>query len=178
MEVKWVKLRLMCGVRSNIVTVADATASQSADSPYLADFVRVTAKNFQINEVSADIAYSIKKNLNAIVDAGGTPYIPFKARAVAKPKDKPGDSLWAQMYRFFTLNEPEFNRNYHKRSNVETVFHMIKAKFGDRVRAKTDTARVNEALMKVLCHNICVLIRAMHELGITLVFEEGMMGKQ
>ena len=57
-EVKWVKLHLMCGVRSNIVTVADATASHSADAPYLPDFVRTTAKNFRINEVSADMAYS------------------------------------------------------------------------------------------------------------------------
>ena len=53
-EVKWVKLHLMCGVRSNIVTVAEATSSMSADSPYLADFVQVTAQNFRINEVSAD----------------------------------------------------------------------------------------------------------------------------
>ena len=91
---------------------------------------------------------------------------------LAKPKKGPADSLWAQMYHLFTLNEAEFNRHYHKRSNVETVFHMIKAKFGDKVRSKTPTAQVNEALMKVLCHNICVLIRAMHELGITPVFDE------
>ncbi len=44
---------------------------------------------------------------------------------------------------------------------------MVKAKFGDKIRAKTDTAMVNEALMKVLCHNVCVLIRAMYTLGIT-----------
>ena len=35
-----------------------------------------------------------------------------------------------------TLNETEFNRHYHKRSNVETVFHMVKAKFGDKVRPR------------------------------------------
>ena len=34
-EVKWAKLHIMCGVRSNVVTVADATASMSADAPYL-----------------------------------------------------------------------------------------------------------------------------------------------
>ena len=76
------------------------------------------------------------------------------------------------MYHHFTLREADFNRHYHKRSNVETVFHMIKAKFGEKVRAKTDTAQVNEALMKVLCHNICVLIRAMYALGITPVFDQ------
>ena len=175
-EAKWVKLHLMCGVQTNIVTVADATASQSADSPYLPDFVRITAEHFRINEVSADLAYSSRKNLYAIADAGGTPFIPFKTNAVAVRKGtgrKARDPLWEQMYHHFTLRADDFNRHYHKRSNVETVFHMIKAKFGERVRAKTDTAQINEVLMKVLCHNICVLIRAMYALGITPVFDQG-----
>jgi len=42
----------------------------------------------------------------------------------------------------------------------------VAAKFGDSVRSKSDQGQVNEVLCKVLCHNICVLIRAMHELGI------------
>ena len=173
--VKWAKVHLMCGVQTNIVTVADATASQSADSPYMVDFVRVTAEHFRIREVSGDLAYSSRRNLHAVADAGGTAYIPFRTNAVAQQRGTgPGrrDALWEQMYHLFTLNEAEFNRHYHKRSNVETVFHMMKAKFGDKVRAKTDTAMVNEVLMKVLCHNVCVLIRAMYALGIIPVFDQ------
>lgn len=55
---------------------------------------------------------------------------------------------------------------YHKRSNVETTFMMIKTKFGDSLRSKTTRAMINEALCKVLCHNICCLINAMYELGL------------
>ena len=172
-EVRWTKLHIMVGVQTNIVTVADATASQSADSPYLPEFVRTTAEHFHIREVSADAAYSSRRNLHAVVDAGGTPYIDFKSVAKARAKGRKPDALWTHMYHMFTLNAAEFKRHYHKRSNVETAFHMIKAKFGDRVRAKTDTAQVNEVLMKVLCHSICVLIRAMHVLGITPVFDQG-----
>ena len=47
---------------------------------------------------------------------------------------------------------------------------MIKRKFGDSLRSKTDTAMVNEALAKVLCHNLVVLIHEMYELGIDPVF--------
>jgi hypothetical protein len=50
---------------------------------------------------------------------------------------------------------------------------MIKRKFGDAVRSKTDTAMVNEALLKVLCHNLVVLIHEMYELGIAPVFGDG-----
>ena len=47
---------------------------------------------------------------------------------------------------------------------------MIKAKFRDHVRSKTDVAMKNEALCKVLCHNIGCLISAIYELGITPTF--------
>jgi hypothetical protein len=43
---------------------------------------------------------------------------------------------------------------------------MIKSKFGDSVRGKTRAAQVNEVLLNVLCHNICVVIQEMFELGI------------
>lgn len=49
---------------------------------------------------------------------------------------------------------------------MESTFSMIKRKFGDSVRSKTDVAIRNEVLAKVLCHNIAVVILEMHELGI------------
>ena len=61
-------------------------------------------------------------------------------------------------------------QHYHKRSNAETVYSMIKAKFGSFVRAKTPIAQVNEVLCKVLCHNICVLIQSIYELEIEPIF--------
>jgi transposase len=56
--------------------------------------------------------------------------------------------------------------HYHKRSNVETTFGMIKAKFGGFVRSKLPVAQVNEVLCKILYHNICCLIQSMCELGV------------
>src|SRR6266436_6948472 len=63
-------------------------------------------------------------------------------------------------------NQERFMQQYHKRSNVESTFSMIKAKFGDSLRSKTETAQVNEALCKILCHNICCLIQSIYELEI------------
>ncbi|MGC2237087.1 MAG: hypothetical protein WA584_13050 [Pyrinomonadaceae bacterium] len=51
---------------------------------------------------------------------------------------------------------------------------MIKAKFGDSLRSKTETALINETLAKVVCHNICVLITSMHELGLKPKFRENL----
>lgn len=51
------------------------------------------------------------------------------------------------------------------------TFSMIKRKFGDSVRAKQDVSQANEVLLKILAHNIVVLIHEIHELGITPVFQ-------
>ncbi len=47
---------------------------------------------------------------------------------------------------------------------ITTVNTM--SKFTDLVRSKDKAAQINEVLLKVLCHNICVLISAMFEFGI------------
>ena len=70
------------------------------------------------------------------------------------------------MFHYFSFRRDDFLRFYHKRSNVESTFSMLKAKFGDSVRSKTDVAMRNEMLCKVLCHNVCCIISAMYELGI------------
>jgi hypothetical protein len=62
------------------------------------------------------------------------------------------------------------HRHYHKRSNVESTFHMVKAKFGGALRSKTFTAPANEALCKILCHNLCVLVQSSYELGVDATF--------
>lgn len=51
---------------------------------------------------------------------------------------------------------------------------MIKSKFGQRLRSKSMTAQINEALCKVLCHILCVVIQSVHELGIAADFEAEM----
>jgi hypothetical protein len=62
----------------------------------------------------------------------------------------------------------DYLRHYHKRSNVESTFSMVKRKFGDSLWSKTDTAMVNEALAKLLAHNAVVVIHEMYELEIDL----------
>ncbi len=62
------------------------------------------------------------------------------------------------MFTYYCVHRDVFMQHYHKRSNVESTFFSIKAKFGDSVRSKTDTAIVNEVLCKVIGHNIhCVM---------------------
>src|ERR1043165_6687466 len=54
----WVKLHLMCGVNTNVVTSCVITDQHAGDSPRFNELVNKTAENFVMNEVSADKAYS------------------------------------------------------------------------------------------------------------------------
>jgi transposase len=169
----WLKLHLMCGVKTNIVTSVEVSDGYEHDYHRYKSLVQRTADSgFKMKEVSADKAYLGAENLLATLRNGAIPYIPFKSNSVPHSRGSygPKSELWTRMYHFYSLHRAEFLEHYHKRSNVETTFHMIKSKFGQRLRSKSLTAQINEALCKVLCHNLCVVIQSMHELNITPEF--------
>src|SRR5436309_1729493 len=163
----WVKAHAMVETKTNIVTAVVVTDRNVNDSPQLPALVQATARNFTMKEVSADKGYSARSNMEAIVQVGAEPYIAFKSNAGPYIKSP----LWTRMYHYFALHRDEFLTHYHRRSNVESTFSMIKRVFGDSVRSKTPVARGNEVLLKVLCHNIRVLVHEIHELGILPMFD-------
>ena len=71
------------------------------------------------------------------------------------------------MLAYYHENPAEFLAHYHKRSYVESSFSMVKAKFGSLVRFNTPTGQVNETLVKILCHDLVVLVLEMYALGMS-----------
>jgi transposase len=164
----WVKVHAMTGVRTNVVTSVEVTHAHAGDSPYFKPLVETTARNFRLGNVSADKGYSSEANMHLVLVHGGQPYIAFRKNATAT--NRRSGSVWKRLFLEYQYNQDYFMEHYHKRSNVETTFSMIKRKFGERLRSKTETAQVNEVLCKVLCHNLCVLVQSMYELGVEVDF--------
>jgi transposase len=160
-EKKWLKLHAMCGVTTLVVTGVEVTPGNKNDSPELPKLVEQTAKNFKMREVSADKGYLAKKNFRAIVATGAEPFIPFK------PNSRQGkDELWNRLHAYFVLNKKGFLAKYHKRSKSEVLFSSMKRVLHASVRAKSSTGSVAEVYMKVLVHNLRMLVHAIYELGI------------
>jgi transposase len=164
------KAHVMSGVKTNIITHIEVTDGYVADGLLLETLVKNTSKNFQMREVSADKGYLSEKSLGFIFQHGAIPFIPFKNNVKYSTENK--SPIWNIMFRFFKDNKKEFMRHYHKRNNAESVFSMMKRKFGSNVRGKSSLVQENEILCKALCHNICVLIQEMFELGIKVDFSE------
>jgi transposase len=152
-------------VKTNVLTAVRVTGGTEADGPELPALLATTAKRFKMAEVSADKAYLSHANLAAIEGVGAKPFIPFKLNSRAE-----GSEPWRKMHCLYTLNKEEFLHCYHKRSNVESAFFMIKKKFGSAVRARLEAAQFNEVLCKALCHNLSVLVHSFHELGVDAKF--------
>ena len=161
----WTKLHFTCGVRTNVITAVVIKEENAGDAPQLPEMVETTAENFTIRDFTADAAYGSNVNYDAINAAGGTGFIAFRGNATGGI-----GGLYEKMFHYFQFRRDEFLQHYHQRSNAESTVSMIKRKFGDALRSKTDVAMINETLCKVLCHNIVVLIHEMYELGIEPVF--------
>lgn len=164
-EHDWVKCHITCGTKTNIVTAVEIADKHASDVKMFGPLVESTAQNFSIKEVSADKAYCGNISTDLVHKVGGTPFISFRGNATGGV-----GGTYEQMFHYFMFRKQEFLAHYHKRSNVESTFSMMKRKFGDSLRSKTDVAMVNETLCKVLCHNLVVLIHEMYELGIDPVF--------
>jgi transposase len=163
---EWVKVHILTGARTNVVTAVEILDKDAADCPQFAPLVLATAAaGFTIREVPADKAYLSHGNLELVAALGGTAFVPFKVNSVGE-----GGGIWEKMFGYFQYRREEFLRHYHQRSNVESTFSAVKAKFGDAVRSRTDAAMKNECLAKFLGHNLCRLIQAQIELGVEAVF--------
>ena len=161
---KFVKAHAACGTETHIIT--DALVNNCGDATQFEPLLVGTCLRFDVDEVSGDKAYSSYANLVAAEKAGAIPYIPFKDGTTGKK----GPEFWKTMYHYFQFKRVEFDAHYHRRSNVETAFSMVKVKFDEPIRAKDPVAQANEVYLKLLCHNIVVLVHTIYELGLIPVF--------
>ena len=99
----------------------------------------------------ADGSYTSNEILEVVRKSGATPYHGIRKDAVCKRHPKTAyDKLV-----YFARHFPErFNEVYCMRGLIETVFSMIDARFGYRIRCRSDTGRKNEVHAKFASHNL------------------------
>jgi len=161
----WVKAHICVGTKTQVCCAAVVLDKDSADCPQFAGLTKTTARGGAIGEMSADKAYLSAENVEAVCAANGIPFIMPKSNTTGGI-----GGLFEKMVHYFNYRKDEFLQHYHRRSCIESANSMMKRKFGDSVRSKTDTAMRNECLCKLLAHNLCCLIHEQHELGIEPVF--------
>jgi transposase len=168
---KWLKVHAMVGTKTHVVLRAVVSEQNSGDAPEFEPLLRGTIEDgFRPSAIVADKGYLSADNYALAGSLGIEPYIPFRTgtvsnevnriRGVRKPE------VWVKAYHLFQANRAEFDRNYHRRSNVESVFSALKRKFGENIRSRTPVAQVNEVLCKLIAYNLTVVVHEMFENGI------------
>jgi transposase len=172
---RWLKVHAMVGTRTHVVIRALVTEENTADSPTFGPLLRETIEaGFRPSRVVADKGYLSQSNYAEAAAVGVDAYIPFKrdtvSNEVRRIRGTPAPPSWEKAYHLFQANRQEFNRNYHRRSNVESVFSALKRKFGENVRSRTEAAQTNEIICKLICYNLTVVVHEMFENGIAPSF--------
>lgn len=151
----WVKCHAVCGTISNIITKAEVTVGTASDTKQLPNLIKGTSANFNALRYSGDKAYLSHKNFQLIQSLEAMPFIPFKRNSTTGERKS---GIWNFMFNFFQNRREEFDKFYHRRSNIESCFSMMKYVISPYIKSKNLQSRKNEVLIKCLCHNLCCLI--------------------
>lgn len=165
----YLKGHICIGTKTNVICSAEVTYGNANDSKQV-EKILDPLKEFKPKEISADKAYSTHRTFQIIQSLGALPFIPFKSNT--KKERDVAPEIWNRMFRYFKTHREEFNKHYHKRSNVETTFGMIKLRLGEFLKSKTYEAQRNELMIKFIVHNITVLVQEIFERDIHVDFRK------
>ena len=128
------------------------TKGKRNDSPFFA----VLIKPFKwLGIVLGDKGYSSRKNFQLAADKRGCAFIPFKKGATASPKSHPA---WKAAFWIWNNLNSLYQNIYHQRSKIESVFHALKERYGDKLFAKGAYRRRKEMALRFIAYNVRLII--------------------
>lgn len=130
----------------------DITKGTRGDAPILKKLIKGMPK--EIGDFCADSAYLSRDICNMVATLKKIPYIKPKKNTIRNSK---GSASWKKMVTLFQDNQDEFNKHYHKRSLVESVFAVLKGIFGNNLSSKNKLVQRKELALRVICYNIRVV---------------------
>lgn len=135
------KLHIGCLSNSKIIAYAKATIGTAHDSPIFREIVSTICDNgFSIDKCLADAGYSSKNNYALCQSLGIKDiFIDFKSNITGK---RAKSQAWRTAFNLYKNENEIWHENYRFRVLVESVFSVIKRKFLNWLRTKTDTARI------------------------------------
>ena len=170
---QWVKCHGTFGTKTKIVTAVEVSTGNAHDSPFLPDLIHTTLTHHEVMDMCVDLGYLDDDHFELADSLNIDLIVPFKTNSKEVSPDRRSNGPWERAYHYFHLHREKFLERYGRRSISETGFSMVKGRFGGFVRGRTLTTQFNEVLCKVLAHNICCLITAMHEFDLDLSFGNG-----
>jgi hypothetical protein len=172
-----IRLHAICGYKTHIVTAATVTEWYGSEQQCFEPLLDITLRSFNVEIIAGDKNYSSEKLMKIAAERGVRPCLTPKKNFVVDSNKN--SEIRCESILKYREGTDEDLQPYRDRKRIETVFSMIKAKFGDNLLSRCFTSQVNEALVMMLCHNLCVLNRhpQLRESETTLISSEQIPGQ-
>ena len=146
---KYPKLTVLCDCQNHLVLAVKTTRGPCPDMQTLQPTLQQLPPGIQIDTLLADAGYDSEANHCYLRDT-------CNIRSIIPPKaGKPTTNLPRTKYRRLMKRRLD-QKLYHQRSQVETVFSMIKRRWGSAVRARSFLAQSRDMWLMVLTHNLAI----------------------
>lgn len=150
------KLSLAVDTRCHVILDARATTGMGSDAPAFVPLLATSKRRVpQLSCVLADAGFDSHENhrvartelnVRSLIKTG-----------VGRPSDKIPASRYRRAMRK-KLSGSQKGKPYAQRAQAETVNSMMKRNMGDALRAKTPEGRRKEQMLRVLTHNLSLLL--------------------
>lgn len=149
------KLGIICDTQNHAILAAMPTRGPTPDIHQLGDLLSNMTAHPTILQMVADAGYDSESNHCLLREEHGI-------RSVIPPgHGRPSVNNSLPRGRYRRLMKQRFDRKtYRRRSQVETVVSMLKRNLDGCVRARGYKSQARELLLKVLTHNVMILLFA------------------
>ena len=144
---EFVKLHIVTDVKGRKIVSCAVTRGRAHDSPVFREMIKNVPDG--VGCVMLDAGYDAHENYRMIHNTGRRPVICTRKNHVVK-----GFGPRAEMLRWQEKNPEEFEKTYHQRSIVESVFSSFKCRFTAVVRAKKMATQRLQLLLRCVCYNL------------------------
>jgi transposase len=145
------KLAVVCDCFNHMILSMFTARGPSVDINQFCRTLKPAADRFRITHLLADAGYDSVKNHRYARD------VHHIKTTIPARHGRPTDKLPKDRYRREMKTEFD-TETYGQRWQVETVFSMIKRNQGDALRARSYWAQNREMMLKVLTHNIGIIL--------------------
>ena len=143
------KLTVICDCQNHLILAVKTTRGPCPDMGTLVPTLQQLPAGITLKTLLADAGYDSERNHIYARDYRNIRTI-IPPRAGRRTKQLPRTKYRRQMRQRFN------QRLYGKRSQVETVFSMIKRRWGTAVRARQFLAQVRDMWLMALTHNLAI----------------------
>lgn len=149
---RWHKLIFVCDNDSHLISEAEVGYGPSFDGQFLPDIIREAVEIVSINTLLADSGFDAETNHTLCRQELQIPVTVIALNLRGSQRGVITGNYRKQMENCFPKSV------YRQRSQVENVISCMKRRLGSFLRARTESTRRVECLMRVLTFNLMILL--------------------